>query len=225
MKTNISKMRSQIPQIVKEVRPDLSDWVWHLTRRDKGPKETLFAILKAMQLKGSKDAYSGEVAISFSETPLSFLMKQSKALEKTGYNRLSDFGVGFRKSWLFGKGGLPVIYQPRNHLNDKTFPANKRFLHVDFDLAAGLDYTWQREWRVNADRLAFEPKDVVVLVPSVNEFEAELFDVEVDGDCADGEFHPQYNIVPTWNLVIADQVASPEELNDAKIEESIIFTA
>lgn len=42
--------------------------------------------------------------------------RQFKVLDDNPCNRFSDYGIGFKKDWIGGKGGLPVINQPKSTL-------------------------------------------------------------------------------------------------------------
>jgi len=197
---------------VKTVRTDLSDWVWHFVNRGENAFDTLDEILRGRRLFGSHDRYSDTTVICFTEA----------LLEQQGYARLSDYGVGFRKTWLFERGGLPVIYQPASLL--KAFPdlpIEYRFRHVAYCPPAGLDFTWQREWRVHAAELDFTPADAVVIVPSFGEADGLLYDIEPDGDYVDGEFETFPALIPRWSFIAHDQFANIAHLDDNAIELSI----
>ena len=45
---------------------------------------------------------------------------------------------------------------------------SKQHLHVRFELedSYSIDYTWEREWRIKADKLQFTPDNVTVLMPT-----------------------------------------------------------
>ena len=61
----------------------------------------------------------------------------------------------FEKNWLFKRGGRPVIYQPESDFD--LLPEDLRWRHVRFELTEEkvVDWTWEREWRVCCDDLAF----------------------------------------------------------------------
>src|ERR1019366_7589654 len=70
------------------------------------------------------------------------------------------------KAWLFEKGGRPVIYQPEAEY-DLLVDAQK-WRHVRYDPGPQdlVDFSWEREWRIQVDRLEFEPSEIRVVVPS-----------------------------------------------------------
>jgi len=177
--------KAQIPAAVKSVRRDLTDWVWHLVRRDGHPQETFRSIITERTLCGGLDQASGETVICFSEAPLRELMNQDEVLSQKGYKRLALYGVGFRKQWLFDRGGLPVIYQP-DSLMDNLLP-KARWRHVEFDLSKPVDYTWQREWRIRAESLTFEIEDAVALIRNIDGLEDLLWKNHIDVQDEQGE--------------------------------------
>ncbi len=105
-------MKGNLPQLIKEVRHDLSDWPWHFTRWDRQPFEALKQIIASKHILGSQDKFCAEKAVCLIEMPLTEAYRQSQLLDEHSYNRFSDYGIGFKKSLIAAKGGLPVIYQP-----------------------------------------------------------------------------------------------------------------
>ena len=212
------KPKSPVPAEVKKVRDDLSNWVWHFARREK-PLEDLRSILQKQTgfLKGSFDDVTRTTVVCLTEAPLLQFAKQSPVLDSLGYERLSDYGVGFRKSWILQQGGLPVIYQPRRLLTP-NLPEEYRFRHVDLDLEKGLDYSWQREWRVPTNGLKFTLEDAVVVVPSFEEGDGLLYKMEIDGDVVDQKPQTFVHYVPLWSFVAHDQFKSISELKDNVFE-------
>ena len=166
---------SKIPNEVKLVRKDLSDWVWHFTRRK--PKsnepvelEALIESLKTGFIKGGCDFECTETSVCLTDMPLIEAIRQSPKLKEASYARFSDYGVGFNKKWLFGQGGLPVIYHPRDRIDtDFSPPSDLRWRVVGIDLAKDKDYTWQREWRVKTAKLPVRQSEVLVVVRDHNE--------------------------------------------------------
>jgi hypothetical protein len=177
--------RSNIPYAVKTQRKDLSDWVWHLVRRDGPPQDTLREIIRQNTIIGSFDPLTKTKVICFSEAPLHQLVSQDHILASNNYDRLALYGVGFRKSWIFKQGGLPVIYQPNRLL--KELPASIRWRHVEYDLDKGIDYSWQREWRISADKLPFSNHDAVILVECTSGLEELLWKISISAESEHGE--------------------------------------
>jgi hypothetical protein len=72
----------------------------------------------------------------------------------------------FEKNWIFERGGRPVIYQPDSDFD--LLPEDLRWRHVRFEPTGEkvIDWTWEREWRVRCDELAFTPAYAVIVVPN-----------------------------------------------------------
>jgi hypothetical protein len=72
----------------------------------------------------------------------------------------------FDKSWVFARGGRPVIYQSDEEFWD--LPENLRWRHVRYEPESepANDFTWEREWRIRCNELRFSPAIGVIVVPS-----------------------------------------------------------
>ena len=165
-------MKSKLPNLIKEIRHDLSDWVWHFTRRDGQPFETLKKIVASNSIRGSQDKFCTEKAVCLTEMPLTEAYRQSKLLDDNSYKRFSDYGIGFKKGWIAERGGLPVVYQPNSML--ALLDPSVRWRHCELDFSKGIDLTWQREWRVPGDELVFTPMDDVLIVVRTGEEAMEI---------------------------------------------------
>jgi hypothetical protein len=75
------------------------------------------------------------------------------------------------KDWLFERGGRPVIYQTDDEYSD--LPESLRWRHVQYDPPNGVDFTWEREWRIKIDELPLDSSVTGVLVPDA-EWEGQL---------------------------------------------------
>lgn len=97
-------------------------------------------------------------------------------------------GIAVSKEWLYEKGGRPVIYEHPDNID--LLPTELKYRFVPYDPLNGIDYTWEREWRLNTDSLKLDPKHTLVAVPtSERAFDIvyEFADMEADYDYADGE--------------------------------------
>ena len=81
----------------------------------------------------------------------------------SSYSRYSPFGILVRKDWLFRLGGRPAIYQPEAEF--ELLPETVRWRHVRYEPGA-VDFTWEREWRVQCDELRLEPANAEIVVPA-----------------------------------------------------------
>lgn len=204
-------MKSKLPQLIKEVRHDLSDWVWHFTRRDGKPFETLKEIVDQGYILGSKDRFCDQTAVCLTEMPITEAIRQSALLGQQMYNRFSDYGIGFRKPWIASNGGLPVIYQPGKLRTELSSSSQWRHCEMDFD--KGIDFSWQREWRVPTDRLAFSQTDDVIIVVR-NEQEA--MEIATDNwEIAHERDEVYFDVV--WSYVTHESLAAASRPSDIEV--------
>lgn len=143
---------------------DISDKVVHFTRGDTWEDAfgALCEIVEAGQLIGSNgNIKGGYPCVCFSEAPLNSL--PDGLVNPAAYSKYSPFGIIFEKSFLFQHGGRPVIYQPDSEYED--LPENIRWRHVRYepDLEPVIDFTWEREWRIQTESLTVSP-DICDLV-------------------------------------------------------------
>ena len=202
---------SKIPNNVKSVRKDLSDWVWHFTRRNPKLNEpveldALIEILRTGFINGGCDSECTETSVCLTDMPLIEAIRQSPKLKEASYARFSDYGVGFRKKWLFGQGGLPVIYHPRDRIATDFKPTSHlRWRVVGIDLVSEKDYTWQREWRVRTTHLPVYTSEVLVVVRDHNEAMKHLcINHEIDFERDEVYFDVDWSYVTQGSLVEAD---------------------
>ena len=177
-------MKNTLPSEVSKVRRDLTDYCFHFLRRDPDPVVTLGTILRNGYLEGRSYRPVTVPTICFTDAPLAEFIQQDQVLESLSYERLSLWGFGFRKSDLFRKGARPVIYQHPNEFS--LLDPSIRWRHVDFE-PSKVDFTWQREWRLQTDRLPFTAQEVVLVIPEVSSVVRELWHVSIDVDVSDGE--------------------------------------
>lgn len=203
------------------VRRDVATLLFHFTRAPHpytpplrvnswppSAMSVLENVLSERRLVGS-NAYirGGHRCICFTEAPIGEVVSLFKLAELAAEDGLrpkyEPYGVAVTKEWLFAQGGRSVIYQPDAEYN--FLPENIRYRHVRYDPGAGIDFTWEREWRVRADELRLDPKNTLVVVPS----SAEAFDImfnnadwqaEYDNDGTPEHAYPE----PKWMAVSLD---------------------
>ena len=71
------------------------------------------------------------------------------------------------------RGGRPVIYQANDEY--ELLLEDQRYRHVRFEPDSGVDYSWEREWRIRADELALEHAGTTFIVPT-REWAEEMMD-------------------------------------------------
>jgi hypothetical protein len=162
------------PEILKHMqllRRDQGNLLFHFTRRTEGKSaaDVIEDILRQGCLKGSSGLIKGRYnCVCFTEAPITELapiFSLSKlASFQQGTFRYEPFGIAVSKEWLFEQGGRPVIYQSDSEFH--TLPDELKYRHVRYEPTKGLDFTWEREWRIRTDELKLDPKETLVIVPT-----------------------------------------------------------
>lgn len=183
-----------------ESREDLSDYVFHFTKGSNARE-----ILKKILCDGAVKDMSGNGYICFSESPLTMLPAMFDIFNHYKEPMYAPYGVGFRKDWIFDKGGRPVFYVTKSELRD--LPESMRWRGIEYE-PHNYDFSWLREWRINASEVKFTEEDAIIIAPTseeANDFSFELDDITLDGDVeenntefvgfADGKFKRKYKSV------------------------------
>lgn len=145
----------------------MSDKVIHFTRGST--IEEAFSIFRRIlshqQLLAGSNMIKGQYrCVCFTEAPVASV---AGALPMHwNHGRYSPFGFMFEKEWLFQLGARPVIYQSDEEFD--LLPESHRWRHVRYQPrsdASGVDFTWEREWRLPAEALKFDPWSVTLVVP------------------------------------------------------------
>jgi hypothetical protein len=150
------------------IRDDLSNKLIHLTR-DQGEILAADILLKIIAEKrlcgGIGNIKGGYRCICFCEAPISKLA-QILAEKPANKIRYEPFGIMVDKSWLFIRGGRPVIYQTDGEY--ELLHETQRFRHVRYDpnLDNPIDFTWEREWRIRTDELPLDPSTAIIVIPN-----------------------------------------------------------
>jgi len=199
----------ELQQRIRLVRRDMGILLFHFTRtpeenfvvvKTRGGELSMLSsaysvlnkILYEESLRGSSKWTYGKNCICFTEAPIiefnSIFALNEIASSIKERPRYEPFGIAVSKSWLYKKGGRPVIYDHPDNIS--LLPDNLKYRFVPYDPVNGIDYTWEREWRLNVDYLKLDPKHTLVVVPtSKDAFKIvyEFADMEADYDYADGE--------------------------------------
>ena len=178
------------------MRPDLTDNLIHFIRGESD--ETVYwklrQILYEQRLRGGIGFIKGGYrCVCFAE--LSVALLRHGFVNKGGGTRYSRCGIVVPKAWLFELGGRPVIYQTDKEFDD--LPESYRWRHVRFDPSNGVDFTWEREWRIPIDELIFDNSIAEVIVP----------DREWAERLRQDHAHDQDRCVAQYSLVLDDQLA------------------
>lgn len=147
---------------MRSQRIDSSGYLYHWVRANpykKGNKEHNYEIAYNTFLKILTDGYlkpgnvvmtAGVEGICFTESPEYF--------SEWDQSRYQPFGFKFVKRFIYSQGGKPVIYGTCEDFNELPDSLRWRFAPHDLDPVKtktpyGLDYTWEREWRLRTDAL------------------------------------------------------------------------
>ena len=147
-------------------RQDISEKLIHFTKGDTYDDafERLRSIVAERRLIGGSHLIKGAyTCVCFSEAPLSSL--ENGLLNSSAYSRYAPFGVVFDKKWVFDNGGRPVIYEPESEFD--WLPETHRWRHVRYEPTAAepIDFSWEREWRIQTNELRFGPSVGAIVVP------------------------------------------------------------
>lgn len=160
------------------------------------------------RLVGSGEKIKGQhPCVCFTEAPLTSL--QSGLVNPSAYSRYSPFGIMFAKRWLFNSGGRPVIYQTDGEYSQ--LPDAMKWRHMRYE-PGSIDFTWEREWRVQRDAIDFSPCNAAIVVPStqwarqlVGEHDAEQdYEVRAYSLIMDELLASQYKESYPWQIVVLE---------------------
>jgi len=147
------------------MRRDLSNFLIHFVSDESLDLAylRLRKIVKERRLIGNnRFIKGGYTCICFSEAPLNCL--PGGLLNPDYYSRYSPFGIMVTKKWLFNLGGRPAIYQSGTEYH--LLPDQIKWRHVLYNplKEPPIDFTWEREWRINLDYLDFKPSNALIIV-------------------------------------------------------------
>jgi hypothetical protein len=147
------------------IRDDLSNKLIHFTRGQtrQAAAETFLKILEEKKLRGGDGEIKGKwKCVCFTEAPISKLAAILANPVAHG-SRYEPYGFMIDKTWLFKKGGRPVIYQSDSEY--ELLPDSFKYRHVRYEPDNLIDFTWEREWRIHTDAVDLDPKHVTLIVP------------------------------------------------------------
>jgi len=146
-------------------RDDLSNKLIHFTKgTDQESADIFLKIISESRLLGGKRFIKGGyTCVCFTESPVGKLahILANRHLLNFDY---APFGVMVDKIWLWNKGGRPVIYQSDEEY--ELLHESQRYRHKRYEPDKGIDFTWEREWRVLASELPLEPEKTTLIVPN-----------------------------------------------------------
>jgi hypothetical protein len=185
----IPELSEELFKRIRLVRRDFGNLLFHFTRAPSEPFiEVNFGQGRKMTMRGSTGAVLrkilyegglkgtsrwsyGQNCVCFTEAPIQefnsiFSLIEIAASERER-PRYEPYGIGVSKAWLFMKGGRPVIYEHPDTL--PSLPEKEKYRFVPYDPAKGIDFTWEREWRIKIEYLRLDPRETLVVVPTSEE--------------------------------------------------------
>lgn len=201
-----------------ERHPDVTDKLVHFTSGVSVDQAfgRLRQIIAQRRLLGGDSRIRGNYrCVCFCEAPV--VSSQHLFVKPDIYSRYSPFGILFEKKWLFEQGGRPVIYQPDSEFD--FLPPQLRWRHVAYQPGT-VDFTWEREWRIQCDELHFESNVSGIIVPEMawaDELVAEhgsreKFEVYQYPEIVDHELDKQYCGPIPWRIYVMSIGVEPAVL-------------
>jgi len=144
-------------------RIDLTNYLTHWVKSDT--EQEAYRILSSIIVSGK--LYGGNGHIKGKYTCICFTETPEKAFQESE-SRYQPFEIQVPKSWIFEQGGRPVIYQSDNEFD--ALPESIRWRHVRYEPNADspIDFTWEREWRIQTNELDLPTDKACVIVPDAS---------------------------------------------------------
>ena len=226
----IPDLSPELAKRIRLVRRDVSDLLFHFTRNihpqnikikiadnaEMGMSGSASGVLRKIlyegKLQGSSRWTYGVSTVCFTEAPIqefnSVFSLVAIAASHDQRPRYEPYGIAVSKKWFFAQGGRPVIYDHPDTFAE--YPESQRYRYVPYDPTSGVDFTWEREWRIKAESLVLDPKYTLVVVPTSDEaFELvyEFANIEADWDVEGSHGEPYITGTyhsPKWLAVSLD---------------------
>jgi hypothetical protein len=145
------------------IRDDLSNKLIHFTRDsgDMNASERFYSIVSQGKIIGGRGFIKGGYrCICFTESPIAKFPYVFSSPEFP----YAPLGIMIDKVWLYEKGGRPVIYQADEEYN--LLDESQKYRHKLYNPLKGIDYTWEREWRIHQDELTLDSTVTTLVVPN-----------------------------------------------------------
>lgn len=141
-------------------RADLSNDLIHWVKGESNEEafEVLRRIVSEQRLRGGTgDIKGGYQCVCFTEAP------QTTFHDVIG--RYRPFGIRISKRWLYSQCGRPVIYQSEDEFEGLGETHRWRHVRYEPDREPPIDFTWEREWRIQTDSLPLPPGEARLVLP------------------------------------------------------------
>lgn len=207
---------SKTTQQILKSRADLSPYLFHFTK-GRNAMDTLNKILD----DGKLIDVGRKGVICFTEAPLTSMGNLFDIFNAYPDPLYAPYGVALDREKLFKLGARPVIYGT---------PEEKKLLSKEMQwrfepyIPTSHDFTWLREWRIQGD-VILNPEEIFVITKTQAEITANFdgLDVEIDGDFADGEWHPMMSAYGTrnWKAIPMEAMTDLTLLSDQQVKDLI----
>lgn len=161
-------------------RIDHSDYLIHFTKDTKDSScwdfqksyENLLKIVKEGVINTSSYLRLKKIeSICFTEASYAALTEDG-VLNKKYFKRYSPFGLMFSKKYIYKKGGLPVIYGPKEDFDSIQDNDLFNWRFVSYNPIGNTneyrDFSWEREWRIKPiGSFTIDPENVKLIFPSL----------------------------------------------------------
>jgi hypothetical protein len=157
-------------------RPDMTDKLIHFTSGDSHEDAfgNLCSIIEDRHIFGHNHKIKGLfTCVCFTEAPLEALSRG--LVNYQNFSRYRPFGIIYDKSFVYSQGGRPVIYQPDDEFDALSESSRWRHMRYEPNANPPIDFTWEREWRVQTSQIPVQPHIAGIVVPS-QEWEIRLRD-------------------------------------------------
>ncbi len=191
------------------MRKDISDYLIHFTK-DSSEISAIYHLNSMLEHQtifgGNGHIRGGHLCVCFSEAPLDAV--RNGLVNSKYYSKYSGYGIMVKKDWLFRLGGRPVIYGPSEELDE--LPSSWQWRTVKFSPISNppIDFTWEREWRINTAELLFNSEDVSVIVPDLKGAH-KIYDLYIDPQVED-RFNWEYekeNFIRSYSQIMDSREA------------------
>ncbi|SFN31154.1 hypothetical protein SAMN05216289_11365 [Dokdonella immobilis] len=131
-------------------------------------------------------------------------------------SRYRPFGIMFEKRWIFERGGRPVIYQRYDEFEGLRDSPAHNWRHMTFDPLSTepVDFTWEREWRIQTESLRFDSSVASIVTPNPEWCEHVARELSVDEDTRiwsyaqiTDDLLAEQRREPRWHIVSLSNVA------------------
>lgn len=136
-------------------RTDMSYFLIHFTQGDdESAFQNLKSIISERCIRSDNHLIrGGHKVCCFTKTPLDCVREIGGIKNETGHTKYSPHGIMVTKKDVYQRGGRPIIYSESEHYDLLHSTLQWRFMRYEpkFEKYKGVDFSWEREWRILGD--------------------------------------------------------------------------